>query len=101
MEKEQMAGELEIQFNFEKINEAISQLQELQNRAASCSRTQFFMSGSKGDSKTAMLQTQEALSKVANSTAIMIEKTIKTINEAALEMKQGDEELATSIEKNN
>lgn len=92
-----MRDSLEIVYNFNDIAEAIKELKALYNRAEACSKMKYEMQESKGKAKEALLDTYEAITDVAASTATMLNVVIKKLEYANNRMKEEDKALSRKL----
>jgi hypothetical protein len=87
----------EIEYNFENIFDAINELKALQNRAIACSNMKYEMQESAGASKTALIETFDAMADLSASVATMLGGIINQLKYAKTHIQQEDELLSRKI----
>lgn len=90
----------EIKFNFENINNQISELQKLRGKAVTCSSMKFSMPLSKGDAKESLIEAHEAMTVFAGAVTNMLKDIIDDLNYAKDKMKMEDDLSAKKIRNN-
>lgn len=92
-----MGNSNEIKFDFNNIDEAIIELQNIRDRAVTCSAMKFNMPLSKGDAKDVLLEAHDAMTSFSQTVAIMLKEMIDDLTYSKNTMKQTDENLARNM----
>jgi hypothetical protein len=94
-----MRDNTEIAYEFTNIDDAINEIKALQNRAIACSNMKYEMQDSKGASKTALIETFDAMADLAASVGIMLGGIITQLKFAKSHMKQEDGTLSDKMSR--
>jgi len=89
----------ELIVNYENINDAISDLKELQNRIHKYSNKSYTMQQSSGSAAQAMLSASRSFTKVAVKLEEHIEDMIKNLNHASNTFENTDNKLAKDFNR--
>lgn len=92
-----MRDNTEIIYDFQNIDDAINELKALQNRAIACSNMKYEMQDSRGPSKTALIETFDAMTDLAASVGIMLGGIINQLKYAKSHMRQEDGALSQKM----